>query len=216
MNAVLSQFEQLQLQDNDTIVLQCHIRHGLRIPMPIEQLLQLVRETKSVIAGSFILDCLLGTTFAGDIDVFTPYSTADVWDRYLNLRRFTPGRPYGDTHFICHTYRIAQLNLIFCSDVNKCIESFDLSLCKASYNGYHFANHEQVASRHMRIEYPFQDESMMQRRLLRILKYHERGFTITNTVLLANWAYSNCGLGDYRAFMLLMSRVLLRPDMFIP
>lgn len=218
MNQVLEQFERLGVQDNDSILQQCFNRHPMSLSVPLETLLQLVRETKSVIAGSFILDCILGTTFAADVDVFAHHSTQETWFRCIRLGRESKGG-YGDLSHITAIFRNCSLNVIFCNDVSACIASFDLSLCRASYNGYQFENHQQVSTRHMRIEQPFTDNAATtERRLYRILKYHERGFIITNTVALANLAYQKAdrALPTSHAFMLLMSRFLTRPDMFIP
>lgn len=151
-----------------------------------ERLIRLLQETKSIIAGGFVMNCILGTHQAVDIDIFCEEAQEAEWlKNYPSLKRVDQRQFYEyeqNMSGITAVYRSPeQLNLIVCKALVGKLDDFDLDLCKASYDGYSFANHQNVGLKNMTILKPFTgDLKDVDARISRVTKYRLRGYTFTN------------------------------------
>lgn len=151
-----------------------------------EQLVKMLQETKSIIAGGFVMNCILGTHQANDIDIFCEEAQEVEWlKNYPTLKRVDPCQFYEyeqNLSGITAVYRSPeQLNLIVCKTLVGTLDGFDLDLCKASYDGYSFTNHQDVGSKKMTIIKPFEGTPKdVDTRMGRLTKYRLRGYTFTN------------------------------------
>lgn len=187
---ICEEFNRLSVSNAQEAVVLQHLQR-FESGLDPSSLLGLVRTTKSLIAGSFIIDCVLGTNHAGDIDIFVPLESQTVWMSVLHEIAeekvyYDKHSMYGDLPGITRHIRFAALNVMFCEDPSKVIQEFDLDLCQASYDGVQFLRCEQVSSKRMQILRPFpvygkDMKGMNNWRIDRIIKYHQRGFKICGT-----------------------------------
>lgn len=226
VDALADKVAALQIQHtNDQIVTNQLTRRWYPHHLPVFDgvtFLDLIRQTGGVIAGSFVIDCVLGTDFASDVDVFVPQVQMAAWIKSLGSA-FWPGCQsngdrYGDLPEVTGMFRWGPLNVMFCTAVDVVIDSFDLDICKATYDGHQFLRCDQLAARAATILRPFEVERYaLAWRIERIVKYHRRGFTMKNTRLLeplGNLAMSSRDERLRVAMKQLMTSLVCQPQMF--
>jgi uncharacterized Zn ribbon protein len=140
------------------------------------KLVNLIRDTKSIMAGSFVVECVTDDYRANDIDIFcSDDGERKIWrDCFPSMKRVKSR--YLRANGIVAVYKSKEgINLVFCDNVAQTIDAFDFDLCQASFDGYRFSRHEKVAQKVINILQPLDEY-----RLYRIEKYRTRGFTFSN------------------------------------
>lgn len=150
----------------------------------IQGLVDKIVETKAVVAGSFVIDCILDTTYANDIDIFINEQYRSAWTEYLP--GITPCDHYKEAlnYLAIHSvYRQGFLNLVFYYPRGRNpVDCFDLDVCKASFDGLDFENIDNLKNKTIKILQPIAGygDNLAGKTIARILKYHQRGFKFTN------------------------------------
>lgn len=160
-----------------------------------ESFLEILRQNKAVITGSFILACLYDTDDYNDIDVYeyaeNEQKGADITEisHFLHKTFNYDFRLYEEVYSIrdFQAYWIKVQHIIIHCDVKKYINAtFDLDLCKSCFDGEKlyikswkklFEKYDYIKPNALLMS--FYEESQIQNKSKdRQIKYLERGFKI--------------------------------------
>jgi hypothetical protein len=169
MNEIVEDFRiKCSLSDADRVISKL-LKRWPHVEYAGNYVLPLMIQSKGKIAGSFIIDCIMDTNYADDVDIFLPMSSMHLWPM-LNPKKAIYNNLPG--HYL--TDRDEPFNFIFCNDVDQCIDSFDLDLCKANFDGVSIraGSMEQFRTKTMYLSLCSTSN------MSRIDKYAKRGFTI--------------------------------------
>lgn len=175
----------------------------LRMGFPASEFFQKLFETRSVIAGSALIQCALWESYPGsDLDVYTSVETAKEWEQFLHehgyteeesncgrdlhykeLGKFFEVRRYGGTTTDKSSCTVNLMIVNRETTIKAVIDDFDLDLCRLSFDGASFHSKEllpKIQARTFTVNPAFRSAVQTTNTLRRIIKYWRRGFTFTN------------------------------------